>query len=331
MRVIANVFNVFIYIYLVAVIGVLATIWFSGDRWWFGTILLYGPRWIYALPLLVFVPLALTWRHQWLWPLALTALLVVWPLMGLNLHLNSRQDSEPPALRVMTYNVERWNVSGEEFSALLDEIQPDIAAVQELAPNRWDIPSHWYVKRARTSVVVSRYPIIRSEILMRGVGVSGLYCVIATPNGPVGFVCVDMLTPRRALKGILNGATIFNFSQIAHTQAMITKRWQESKQLSMWLKGFPESEKIIAGDFNLVVDSGIYRDFWSEFQNSYSQTEIGYGHTKRTKINIFNYTARIDHILSTPGLTPLRTWVGTDYGSDHLPLIAEFTRKNSQK
>lgn len=322
---VGTAFDLLVYGYLVAVIVVLAIIWFTGDRWWFGTILLYGPRWIYAFPMFALLPIALLWRHQSLWVLGLSAIIIIWPLMGLNISLPStRADLAQQPFRVLTFNVERWSVSGEEFSDILEKIQPDVAAVQELAPNRWPLPKNWHVKRARTSVVISRHPIIRSEILRRGPDVAGLYCVIATPEGPVGFANVDLLTPRRALKPILDREKVFNLSQIDYAQKRIADRWKESEDLFRWIDSFPESKKIIAGDFNLTVDSSIYRNTWSEYQNAFSQTEFGFGYTKKTKINIFRYRARIDHILSTEELRPLRSWVGPDYGSDHLPLIADF-------
>ena len=41
-----------------AVVGVWAVLWFAGDRWWFATLMLFGPRWVYAAPMAVLVPLA---------------------------------------------------------------------------------------------------------------------------------------------------------------------------------------------------------------------------------------------------------------------------------
>jgi endonuclease/exonuclease/phosphatase family metal-dependent hydrolase len=325
MTAIKSILSVCIYCYLMAVLAVWGIIWFTGDKWWFGTVLLYGPRWIYALPLIGFVPLALLWYRRWLWPLGLTMLLIVWPVMGLNVPLKFWDDGGEPVLRVLTYNVERWEVNGKEFAALLDETGADLAAVQECAsPRRWQLPPQWHVARAVYSMVVSRYPIVRTETLKRGTEVSGLYCVIDTPDGPLGFACVDLLTPRRALKHILDRETGFNLNQVEYTQALIARRWQESADLSAWIDSFPEEKKIIAGDFNLTVDSTIYRKSWSGYRNAYSASEFGYGHTKYTKINVFRYRARIDHILSTPYFRPLRSWTGPDHGSDHLPLLADF-------
>ncbi|RLB63699.1 MAG: hypothetical protein DRH08_10720 [Deltaproteobacteria bacterium] len=188
------------------------------------------------------------------------------------------------------------------------------------------IPDDWFSHSAGYSIVASRYPISQCDISHRGREINGVYCVIETPSGPIGFGNVDLLTPRRALTTILDSQKVFDLTQIDYAQERIAKRWQESEDLLNWFNAFPEDNKILAGDFNLTADSRIYRNVWSEYQNAYSRTMFGYGHTKRTKINIFRYTARIDHILSTSQLRPLKSWVGPDFGSDHLPLITDFTR-----
>jgi endonuclease/exonuclease/phosphatase family metal-dependent hydrolase len=223
----------------------------------------------------------------------------------------------------MTYNIHRWGVSPQEFSELLDQVRPDLVAIQECAPSRWKVPPEWHVERGVYSLVVSRYPITKVEKSRREHEVNGLYCVVAAPAGPIGFCCVDLLTPRRALDKVLDSETIFDLTQTNAATKRIDFRWQESEQLSSLLKQFPES-KIIACDFNLTTDSPIYRKFWSAYDNAFSRSEFGFGHTKKTKINIFRYTSRIDHILSTTDFLPLRCWIGPDFGSDHLPVIAEF-------
>ncbi|WP_305043252.1 endonuclease/exonuclease/phosphatase family protein [Geoalkalibacter sp.] len=298
--------------------------YFSGDRWWFGTVLLYGPRWIYFFPLVVLVPLALLWYRRGLWMLAVVALVIAWPMMGFNLTKSPLVSSEPADLRVLTYNIKRWEVTADEFAGLLDEVQADLAVVQEIAPRRFNLPPQWHVKRAGESLLVSRYPIVRCDISKREPQVNGIYCVLETPRGPLGFACVDILTPRRALDKVLDETTIFDLSQIEATQKMIEDRWYESSGLYAWIASFPEENKIIAGDFNLTVDSPIYRRIWSSYANAFGRSGFGYGYTKFTKINRFRYSARIDHILSTPGVKPVRAWVGPDLGSDHYPLIAEF-------
>src|SRR5439155_5647959 len=76
---------------------------------------------------------------------------------------------------------------------------------------------------------------------------------------------------------------------------------------------------LLAGDFNLPVESAIYRRSWSSFSNAFSTAGLGWGHTKLTSW----HGVRIDHVLAGPGWQFRRCWVGPDVGSDHRPLIAE--------
>lgn len=313
-----------IYLYMLGLIGVLSLIWIWGDRWWFATVLLYGPRWIYAYPMVVLVPAALICQPRLLWYLGGAAVFIGWPLMGLNIPMKIPVGADrPPTFRVMTYNLERWSVTEEEFIYLLDQVKPDFVAVQECAPNRWRMPTNWHVQRGQTSLVLSRYPIVRFEISRRKPDTNGIYCFISTPHGPIGFCCVDLLTPRRALSKVLNDKTVFKLSETEYAQSRIKNRWHESRSLENWIRFFP-GPKLIAGDFNLTTDSTIYRKIWATYQNAFSATEFGFGHTKKTKINVFRYKSRIDHILSTPPLRPVACWVGQDMGSDHLPLVADY-------
>jgi vancomycin resistance protein VanJ len=77
---------------------------------------------------------------------------------------------------------------------------------------------------------------------------------------------------------------------------------------------------VIAGDFNLPVESAIYRQHWAQYRNAFSQTGIGSGYTKHTRL----FGVRIDHVLSSKDVQPIRSFVGKDVGSDHLPLIADL-------
>src|SRR5438128_8030707 len=52
------------WIYLVALLGVLALFWFVGERWWPVVVLLYLPRLTFALPLVVTVPALLAIRAR---------------------------------------------------------------------------------------------------------------------------------------------------------------------------------------------------------------------------------------------------------------------------
>src|SRR5438105_5515928 len=52
------------------------------DHWWPGTLVLFGPRWLWAVPLLGLMPAAALRRRRLLWPLAAGLAVVAGPVMG---------------------------------------------------------------------------------------------------------------------------------------------------------------------------------------------------------------------------------------------------------
>ena len=71
------------WLYVAAVLVVWLLLRFAGDRWWFATVMLFGPRWLCAVPLAALVPAAALFRRRMLWVLGATAIVVVGPIMGL--------------------------------------------------------------------------------------------------------------------------------------------------------------------------------------------------------------------------------------------------------
>jgi endonuclease/exonuclease/phosphatase (EEP) superfamily protein YafD len=89
------------------------------------------------------------------------------------------------------------------------------------------------------------------------------------------------------------------------------------------LSGGSQATLIIAGDFNLPVESTIYRRFWSGFTNAFEEVGNGLGWTKREGL----LHIRIDHVLMrSKSLVPRRAVVGRDWYSDHLPVIVDIER-----
>lgn len=316
---------------LLALLGVWALFRLGGDRWWFATLLLFGPRWVYLLPTILLVPVCVLMRSLPALPLALGILVGLFPLMGLNLGWSRAGDPQQPPFRVLTYNIQRYSVTEQDFARLLATVQPDVAAVQESAgwvPGGWHVPEGWYVERAEEMLVASRWPIRRTERSYfrlpgdeRGV-VNAMYCVLDTPTGPIGLCNLHLDTPRRGLSAVLNRQKILDLRKTEYAERRIALRRQESQDVARWLSSFPEP-KIIAGDFNMPIDSRIYRAVWARYRNAFNRAGFGFGYTKQTVIRGWQYGLRIDHVLTDDHWKATRCWVGPDLGADHLPVIAE--------
>ena len=78
---------------------------FGGDRWWFATLILFGPRWLCAVPLAALVPAAALVRRRLLWPLTAAAVVAIGPIMGFCLPWARLAPPSSPTLRVLTCNL----------------------------------------------------------------------------------------------------------------------------------------------------------------------------------------------------------------------------------
>ena len=313
--------------YTAGVVGLWLLFRLAGDRWWFATLLMFGPRWIYAVPLLGLVPAAIVMRRRWLLPLGVAVVIAVGPIMGFNVPWRTLGDDSQPDLRVVAYNIDRWNVKPERFARMLEDVKPDLVAIQECPTHRWNIPDGWDVRRAGELIVVSARPIVRHEVSRSRWPpgprvINGMYCVVDTPAGRVGFACVSLDTPRRGLSAVLDRETILDLDQTGYAHKRIEWRRRESEDMARWLAGFPEP-KILAGDFNMPTDSTIYREFWRGYSNAFDRAGFGLGYTKRTSIRRRSYGARIDHVLTDGRWRAVACRLGPGLGSDHRPVIAD--------
>ena len=116
------------------IILVWLTLRIAADRWWLATVLLYGPRWIYGLPLLVLIPAAVYARvRKMALVLVSSAAMVVFPIMGCCVHWPSLRESASKGeiFRLLSCNVDGENMNPEALFGLINSLQPDAIACQE--------------------------------------------------------------------------------------------------------------------------------------------------------------------------------------------------------
>jgi endonuclease/exonuclease/phosphatase (EEP) superfamily protein YafD len=126
------------------------------------------------------------------------------------------------------------------------------------------------------------------------------------------------------LEAVLNKQTGIDLSRVAELEAVVRLRANESAKVSRWIAGF-SGPKIVMGDFNMPIESRIWRRDWADLADSFSAAGCGFGFTKISEKRGWSYGARIDHVLSSPPWLCQTCLVAGDIGSDHLPLIALFS------
>jgi endonuclease/exonuclease/phosphatase (EEP) superfamily protein YafD len=313
---------------LAVVLGLWALLWASADRWWLGTLAMYGPRWM-LLPLFAPLAPAAWWLRRRALPVVLVSLvIVVFPVMRFKVPLfvpATTGEVEVQRIRVLTCNRNVGGVDTQELADLVRQTRPDVLAFQEWtskdSAEEWQRDG-WHVQVDGELCLASRYAIRRGESLgwdvLRGKGRAQRY-ELETPTGIVAFFNVHLASPRPGLEAVL----AHRWRDIPGTVGANTElRKRESEIVSLRAADTGEP-LIVAGDFNLPEDSAIYRRYWSQFADSHDSAGWGFGTTWHTR----RFGAlRIDHILTNDAWRCRKSEVGPDVGSDHRPVIAELER-----
>jgi vancomycin resistance protein VanJ len=270
----------------------------------------------------ILVPAAAVLSRRHLWVLLNAGAVTAGPIMGFFVpsRLGAARDDGIITLRILTCNGGGSGLRGEDLIALVEEVRPDIIVLQE----RRRMPSHpdfwrdWQIQGRGGVCLASRFP-IRDVASLEGKALGGdgmaVRYVLATPAGDIDFFGLHLETVREGLEAVIYG----KWRGIPDLRANIALRTAESEAASRWVA---QSRRpvLVAGDFNLPVDSVIYQKSWSWLTNAFSQAGMGFGYSKFTRW----HGVRIDHVLGGPGWRCRRCWVAPDIGSDHRPVIAEM-------
>ncbi|MCU0620583.1 MAG: endonuclease/exonuclease/phosphatase family protein [Gemmatimonadales bacterium] len=299
-------------------------LWGLGDRHWLGTVALFAGRWPWLVPALVLLPFAVLWRRRALWPLGLALGLGLFPVMGARLGWRRALSVPPDRLRVITYNVAAGQRGVPSLPEIVARWAPDVIAIQECGAGvRASLGAldGWAVDSTHVCLA-SRYPLLAVHRMpneqFHGPGGAGYVATyeLATPHGTVWFTNLHLETPRDGLE-VLLGASLRRAIPEVHANTLL--RDIESVQARRFIDSLP-GPRLVAGDFNMPVESALWRRHWGDLLDAHDAAGTGFGWSKRDGW----IRSRIDHVLSDGAWQPRRAMVGPDYGSDHDPLIVDF-------
>ncbi|HXT58261.1 MAG TPA: endonuclease/exonuclease/phosphatase family protein [Pirellulales bacterium] len=326
------------WLYVAAVLICWLALRLGGDRWWWATAMLYAPRWGWALPLAILGPAAAFVRRARL-PVALAALVAAGPLMGFCFGWPSGErtrqsrganDVRGEAIRVLTCNIGQLTYDPLELAMLVVETEPDVITIQErmtVEELAAVVGPDWHVVGAPGITVASRFPI--AEKLVFGESEASAWRTVAvdyrlaTPGGPIDFVALHLLTPRKGIEAVKDD----HWRGIDRMRANLERRSKESAAASRWVASLP-GPAIVAGDMNLPPESELFKRDWSSFADAFAAAGCGYGYTFGYTTSGWLYGIRIDHILAGAGWQVERCWVGRHIGSDHRPVVADLRRSD---
>ena len=319
-------------LYVATALVACALLWGLGDRHWIATPLLFGGRWVLLIPLVVLVPLAAWRRRRLLVPLAAAAVVVLGPVMGGQTgwrRLLPTPDGMP--FRIVTYNVGSAENGAADVAyrlhRLLIDWQPDVVAFQECGYylghqirrlEGWDSHVHGEL------CLLTRHPIVdvtdmdraalrdvwRRELRQDGGGEAIRY-TLATRGGPVSLTHVHLETAREGVWGDVAGLP-------GKLQRNVELRDLESTIARSLVDG--GQRRIVVGDFNMPVESRIFRRHWGDLTDAFAQVGSGWGATRYAG----PIRLRIDHVLVDDRWQVRAVRVEDPLGLDHGALVADL-------
>jgi vancomycin resistance protein VanJ len=322
----AKIIRMLCWLYLAALVGLWVVLHTTADRWWLGTLAMYGPRWFWGVPLLVLIPAAAAVRRRSLWVLSAAVAVLVVPVMGFC--VPGRRvfagASAHPRLRVLTCNVDSSKLDAGSFAVLVGELRPDLVALQGASAKharKIFTGSDWHVRCDGELCLASRYPISDTWVasscdFSADCGALARYD-LETPFGDLYFLNIHLASPRRGLQAVIDSG----WGGAAEVRDNTRIRRRQSETVSRLAAGLPGGV-LLAGDLNMPPDSSVYAEYWAQFENAFSSAGLGFGNTHFTR----RTAVRVDHILAVRGWKPRHCWVGPDIGSAHRPLIADLER-----
>jgi endonuclease/exonuclease/phosphatase (EEP) superfamily protein YafD len=323
--------------YLAAICMLALALWGLGDVWWPATVLLFTGRWLFLLPLAVLLPAVLAYRRALAVPLVLAGLVCVGPLMGGRTGWRRLlPHAAGPHVRILTFNANGGDVVAPRLGRLLAEWHPDFVALQECGPSLAEVVGRlpgWFHHRVRELCFLSRYPLLDSMVMDRraleglkqsaaDIGGSGdvVRYTVQMPRGAVNVTNLHLETPRKGLESLITGtfsaAKLRSNTELRRVESDLAVKWVDAGT----------APAIVAGDFNMPVESRIFQGAWGDFTDAFSRAGFGFG---MTRLNGW-IRVRIDHVLTGRGWYADGAQLGPDLGSDHLPLIVDFTLVQGQ-
>ncbi|MEP7058717.1 MAG: endonuclease/exonuclease/phosphatase family protein [Caldimonas sp.] len=309
------------------------------ERFWALAFVEYLPYPIHLLPALAAVLLSLALGPLWRVAALLALGLVVWGVMGFELHQGDPRDGRV-ALRVMTYNIKSHLAAARPggYDRLAREIAshaPDIVVVQdgaEPSARRQFGPGSiaaifgerlGYRYSSGQFTIASRHPLRDCAPGVAAPALSSdawVHCVVDVGATAIDLYDVHLRTPRQGLNAARSDAP----GGVDDWEQNVAVRLAQAHDLARAL-GAATRPVIVGGDLNAPEPSLAVRTLLaSGLRDAFSGAGVGFGYTYGHALRPGFSFLRLDHVLVGPKIGVAGCRAGGAAGSEHRPVIADL-------
>lgn len=302
------------------------------ERWWWSSLNLYLPQWLWALPGLGLLATAFAHRRRWAWLPALGVAWVAGPLMGF---CWSAPRGEPVrtravGVRLMTYNVKWARRSASAIAREIATARPDLLLLQDAqAVLDTEVAAslrEYSIVQSGQYLVASRYPLEAPEIRpfpgapLRSTAFEYFRCRARIGATAVSVYDVHLLTPRSGLLAVRHEGD----QGLGDWESNTAARLLQAAVLAGALRA-ESGPVLLGGDLNAPIQSMVCQALaGAGLADAFSAAGRGYGYTYGHLLRLRHDYLRIDHLMASRHWELLDCWTGGGEGSDHRPVIAEL-------
>ena len=286
---------------------------FLGKLFWFFDLFAHF-RVQYMQICLVLIGIAL-WKRLNKRAIALVILACVNYALVLPLYFGKPSSPTGPTTRAMLMNINAGNGNTEQVLETIRNADPDILLLEEVTP-KWELELAvlntnypYRIVEAQNGcfgiMLLSKYPLAHNQIIKIGTAdIPSIITDIHLPQGEVSFIGTHPLPPM--------GAAYSN-----HRNSQLSELPKQVKA-----QKFPV---LLIGDLNTSPWSFYFRRLADE--SGLNNSMKGFGFQPSWPSNNRFLRIPLDHILHAPEIVIHNRMVGGDVGSDHFPVIIDFSMR----
>ena len=253
------------------------------------------------------------WKHRNKRAIALVLLVCLNYALVLPLYIGKSAPATEKPFRAMLMNINANNGNTEQVLESIKKAGPDILLLEEVTP-KWagelEVLNATYPYRVAKPqegcfgiMLLSKYPLEHGKVVQ--IGQAGAPLIVAEaflPQGVVAIIGTHPLPPVGSEGSLQRNAQLAAIPHIVHQQ---------------------QHPVLLIGDLNTSPWSSHFTQLMKE--SGLKNSMKGFGHQPSWPVNHFFLRIPLDHVLHSPEITIHNRMVVQDVGSDHFPVIVDFS------